>query len=155
MPAPPNTYAARNELLLAMGYASYDAYLNSALWKTIRAAALRKYGKHCGVCGRPTHLIHHKGYGRDTLEGRTLDHLIPLCDPCHKRVEFKQSGKKRTIPEANLVLVRMLRCVRKAKPRVASAGPGRSCMCGKLSQKYQKVCKKCRRNKPWDSVSIG
>lgn len=88
---------ARDALLLMMGYLSYQAYLKSALWASIREKVLAD-AKECHLCRDVPTQIHHTRYDRPTLLGRSYKYLIPICVPCHRFIEF-QGPRKRTMDE--------------------------------------------------------
>ncbi len=101
-------YAARNHLLRQMGYSSYEEYLNSPLWASVRAAALKLHGRKCLICGKKHQCIHHRSYSRKVLEGLDLSALAPLCLDCHRRVEFTPDGTKRDFYPAQAALNQLL-----------------------------------------------
>lgn len=77
-----------------MGYENYAKYLESPLWRRIRALVLRD-GRVCaGGCGRMATQVHHGDYSRETLEGHNLTDLYPVCSGCHFRIEFTGAGRK-------------------------------------------------------------
>lgn len=88
-----NRYAQRDEVLRLMGFRSYREYLDSRLWKAIRARVLRA----CSTCpcGQPATEVHHRTYKRRYLEGRGKIHkfLTPICRQCHQQIEFEGSEK--------------------------------------------------------------
>lgn len=93
-------YGARNRHLRAMGYENYSVYLDSPLWRRIRALVLRD-GRACfGGCGRMATQVHHGNYSRETLEGHNLTDLYPICGGCHLRIEFTGAGRKVSPSEA-------------------------------------------------------
>lgn len=69
----------------------YDAYLASPGWQKRRRRVLRRDGHRCRDC-QATPLgglhVHHLSYRR--LGREPLDHLITLCDACHKKRHRKQ-----------------------------------------------------------------
>jgi len=62
-------YKARNRILKAMGYASYDEYLASPLWREIHERKLEREGRRCFACGRTANQVHHGDYLVGTLTG--------------------------------------------------------------------------------------
>lgn len=76
--------SGREENLLDMGYASYNAYLRSTLWRQIRAEQLRAH-PDCWVCARSAECVHHKSYSRRVLEGKKRKRLMSLCHSCHHK----------------------------------------------------------------------
>lgn len=93
-------YGSRNRTLLAMGYESYHAYLQSDLWKQIRSSVLSK-SRVCISCGGRACVVHHSRYDENTLRGITLIHLHPVCEPCHSKAEFLRDGNKATPDQAS------------------------------------------------------
>lgn len=91
------TYQDRNDTLKFMGYASYAEYLASPLWTSIREKVYKYKGTKCVLCNKDATCVHHRGYGLDTLEGTNLTPLVPLCNGCHMRIEFKSKGDKRSL----------------------------------------------------------
>lgn len=87
----------RERNLKILGFVSYQAYLRSELWKSIRQQKLASVGK-CEIClVNKTQCVHHLDYSMNTLKGLKLHRLVCLCNECHKRVEFNSDGKKRGI----------------------------------------------------------
>lgn len=89
-----NSYLSRLVALRSLGFRSYGEYLNSDLWRTIRTKVLRVKGRLCFMCGKPATSVHHNRYHRNDLIGANLSFLFPVCDDCHKHVEFSRHGKK-------------------------------------------------------------
>ena len=71
-----------------LSFRSYDAYLKSRLWWSIRQLILERDGKCCQVCSTPSKIVHHIDYTKTILLGQGDQHqLITLCRPCHDFVE--------------------------------------------------------------------
>ena len=71
-----------------LGFRSYDAYISSRLWWSIRQIILERDGKCCQVCGTPSKIVHHIDYTKIIMLGQGNQHeLITLCEPCHNFVE--------------------------------------------------------------------
>ena len=100
LPMSKQTYQGRNEILRGMGYESYAIYLLSPLWVSIRKKAFQRSCGLCVLCREVANCVHHRGYGKRVLSGRDLSPLMPLCGSCHQKVEFKSSGKKRSLVQA-------------------------------------------------------
>ena len=86
-------YAARNELLHALGFKNYTAYLTSDTWKKIRHRVLLRRPP-CRSCGRNTNQVHHAKYTKENLTGVSLDGLVAVCSHCHKNAEYSKKGNK-------------------------------------------------------------
>lgn len=142
-----NSYRARNEVLKDMGYASYEDYLCSDLWHRIRARCFARFGTRCRMCTGRAQLIHHLSYGREVLEGRHLDPLIPLCEDCHKKLEFKPDGKKRSVIAMQTTYRRLTGAavsILSNKPPVRRATwPGWCEKCGSKAKRRQSMCRPC------------
>lgn len=93
------TYEERHQLLMSIGFASYDMYLAISLWNKIRRRVYVFKGNKCKLCGVKSQVIHHDGYALETLLGLDMDRLVPLCKVCHEIVEF-DICRKRTVVEA-------------------------------------------------------
>jgi len=97
----------RAKALGRMGFASYRDYLKSPLWKLIRAAKL-DLDPTCEICGRSkATTVHHLRYNEQTLRGKNSHALISTCRDCHRKIEFKTGGEKRTY-EAAMKLTKKL-----------------------------------------------
>lgn len=84
-----SAYRQRLDVLRAMGFASYEEYRASALWKSIRDRKLLDDNRECFGCGKGgCYQVHHSSYAREVLEGRAPDKLFTTCDDCHSRCEF-------------------------------------------------------------------
>jgi len=97
-------YENRDELLVALGWSTYDEYLLSQRWAKIRRRVLLANNMQCVVCGEPASQVHHLRYDKATLLGKDLDGLVSICPTCHHLLEYDTSGKKRTPQEANAAL---------------------------------------------------
>jgi hypothetical protein len=87
-------YKVRAEVVIELGFSSYQDYLASELWSGIRNAVMDRDCKTCGICRRPATHVHHLRYTKTVLLGLNLDQLVCLCARCHKRLEFKPNGRK-------------------------------------------------------------
>ena len=104
----------RDKILFKLGFASYRDYLRSPLWKAIRAAVLEETPK-CEICGtNKAQQVHHIRYTFSVLKGhpRGRKSLVSVCRQCHKEIEFKADGTKRTYEAA----------MKKTKQKLIKAG---------------------------------
>ena len=101
-------YAKRDATLLTLGFGSYASYLDSELWKSIRAKVLIRDKRRCRCCLEPAFQVHHDSYGESTLKGDSFDRLFSICESCHRKLEFEPSGRKRLFNEVRRELVKML-----------------------------------------------
>lgn len=91
----------RQASLSFLGFTSYEAYLTSPLWQTIRSRVFAAKGPLC-VCERPASQVHHMAYSLDVMSGHNLEPLIPICRGCHRRIHRRgRSGPAPTLNEAN------------------------------------------------------
>lgn len=106
---PGDTYDDRNYHLSQLGFADYLAYLESPLWKRIRASVWVAKGRNCYLCNSPAKAVHHYRYDRDTLAGNNLAYLFPLCEECHNVIEY-DGHQKHTVRQAQQMFDALLRC---------------------------------------------
>ncbi len=96
-------YAARNTNLKKLGFDNYKEYLKSEDWVAIRARVFESH-PGCCMCQNKAEQIHHFSYETEVLAGLFMDLLFPVCDACHKLVEF-DGDKKRTLAQAQQNLI--------------------------------------------------
>jgi len=82
-----NVYAYRDDNLKQLGYASYEAYLRSPLWKSIRQRVHARAQQKCERCQQPSQQVHHRAYDPATLRGDSIHALMALCERCHRTAE--------------------------------------------------------------------
>lgn len=88
----------RAESLAQLGFSSYREYLDSDLWRSIRASVFRAKGRMCCCCGKRATQIHHTYYSFRTLSGdpASLENSAwPVCAKCHKKTHFKSDKEFR------------------------------------------------------------
>ncbi len=88
------SYKSRNENLKTLGFVSYSAYLASPLWASVRDLVTEQRGTRCVKCREPMACLHHQRYSLGDLTGDDLSHIHPICNRCHKKVEFFSDGTK-------------------------------------------------------------
>jgi|SRR6185369_13782976 len=150
-----NTYKERNLLLNELGFASYEEYLQSDLWKSISERVWIAFGTRCKFCGQEATCLHHISYGREVLTGKRIDLIVPLCNSHHYKVEFDRKGNKRSLAESQtqfrLLIYKPLKGAMKGRTpeqRVAAirAGAlpcGYCAGCGAKAQKKSRYCRPC------------
>jgi hypothetical protein len=78
------TLAQKREKQSEQWWAQYTAYLESAAWRSRRAAVLLRANGCCEGCGlRHATQVHHLSYRNVTRE--FLWELVAICEPCHER----------------------------------------------------------------------
>lgn len=87
-------YTERNAILRTLGFATYQSYLESPTWRTIRAKVLARDRQQCQLCLGKAFSVHHRSYCRGALDGSQLHHMVSICKPCHERIEFKGEKKR-------------------------------------------------------------
>lgn len=76
---------ARQTRLRSLGFANYNAYLNSGTWRAVKARYRASGRPQACECGETDVQLHHITY--DRVGGTELDaDLIPLCNTCHHLV---------------------------------------------------------------------
>lgn len=105
------TYEQRVMSLRALRFYSYLDYLKSTLWARIRKITYAIKGRECFLCGDPACVLHHNSYDYDTLSGRSIQRITPLCENYHERIEFDSTGKKVDVRDACERFL-LLRCAR-------------------------------------------
>lgn len=66
---------------------SYNEYLHSELWYSIRQRVFDKKGKKCEGCGSDWNIqVHHTKYTTPVIDGRSLNGLRVVCETCHKKI---------------------------------------------------------------------
>lgn len=76
-----------SQKITALGFKSYEEYLNSEWWQSFRLRYFRsKRRKHCMCCEEPNFMVelHHKTYER--LGRELLGDVLPLCREHHEEV---------------------------------------------------------------------
>lgn len=111
-------YRMRSDILRKIGYRSYQEYLKSDLWSSIRANMLNMY-PYCYVCGDHATQVHHANYLKKTLLGRDYTDLYTLCSRCHFKSEFKsKTGKKLGVKQARQKMRQMKRHLDKKDEKI-------------------------------------
>jgi len=108
-----------NERLIELGYLTYNKYLESDHWKTLRKRyykggdvknMIMKYGQLCCTfctCINKQLNIHHRTYRN--LGNEKLGELILLCRDCHYEVHKEESKEKRHLWSATTIAGRKIR----------------------------------------------
>lgn len=101
-------YASRNKKLKNMGM-TYPQYLNSDIWKQIKARAKKRADRgdsfwiKCNICEKESSnlQLHHTKYKK--MDKIVLSNIVPLCGSCHqglhalqfeKRISIKSAGRR-------------------------------------------------------------
>lgn len=73
---------------------TYQEYLETPLWKTIRRRVFKIKGKECEGCGSKIRLqIHHSVYSQRVFTGSSLNGLRVVCSHCHEEIhKAKKNG---------------------------------------------------------------
>lgn len=101
-------YRERDAILETTLIESYEKYLRSDLWATIRRQVLYVDGRRqtCRYCPEPARQVHHQRYTPGNLLGWDLSGLVAVCGACHKRIEFngkkKRTGRRVEIQERRM-----------------------------------------------------
>lgn len=108
------SYRHRAFFLKKLGFASYQAYLASDLWREVREKVFALKGRRCHLCGEFASQAHHTRYLECDLTGRKTKHIHPICGKCHKEIEFTADGEKATVAQAKKAFSRKKKLFRKA-----------------------------------------
>lgn len=92
-----------------MGFASYEKYLSSRLWRDIRNRVLLSANGECFCCKKPPNQIHHCDYTEFALNGTDLSVLWAICRKCHFWAEFHTTENKYPLDVATRRLWRKYR----------------------------------------------
>ena len=110
-----NPYAKRSAVLERLGYATYVSYLRGRVWRSIRARVLPA---PCVCCGLAATQVHHAAYDAETMRGKSLDALMPVCRRCHRRAEQIAKRRAGTMVERLHEATRLLQTADWPKRRV-------------------------------------
>ncbi len=98
------SYSDRNQVLKDLGFRSYQDYLRSDLWASIRDHSMALSSVCVGCHGKATQ-IHHGRYRRCDLDGTCMSMLFPVCGACHRYIEFgSRDGHKLSVEQATAKL---------------------------------------------------
>lgn len=64
------------------------------MWTLVKGMAFDTHGRLCFKCGAQASEIHHSSYDIDTLIGKNLEFLHPVCCQCHDGAENDENGKR-------------------------------------------------------------
>ncbi len=87
-------YRANPGALFKVELLDYADYLQSPVWFIIRNIVLYRDNFTLTVCRAPATEVHHISYEIDVLYGKELDPIVSVCERCHRRIEFDDSGVK-------------------------------------------------------------
>lgn len=91
----------------AVGFQRRANYYKSNIWYNLRREVFEAKGEQCVLCRGLATQVHHSRYKVADLLGKTLEHLHPICRPCHQDIEF-DGDRKRTTRQARIELFRRL-----------------------------------------------
>lgn len=95
-------YRERNVVLKQMWFESYERYIRSPLWQSIRERVLERDGRACRGCGRFARQAHHTSYAADVMSGDNIEPIQAICGKCHLGIEFtRKRTKKLSLSAAN------------------------------------------------------
>jgi hypothetical protein len=75
------------------GFADYESYLQSPLWRRIRKEVLLASKGKCVGCDNRASEVHHRDYRPRVLAGKDLAALVPVCKSCHDKIEGARKGE--------------------------------------------------------------
>ena len=77
---------------------AYQDYLQTDIWRTIRAQRLAVDNNQCVLCGEEASHVHHRRYPKEWGK-ETVNDLVSLCSGCHKKHHEQQAGKYDSVVE--------------------------------------------------------
>lgn len=80
--------------LRELRFYDYEDYLKSQVWQKICKEVLENNSWQCKYCEKKTSRVYHESYDLDTMSGRNLRYLIPVCWSCHKAGNKKGGAVK-------------------------------------------------------------
>jgi hypothetical protein len=96
-PTTPDDLLAKR--IRAMGFTTYEDYLNSPLWEKIRGAVLLRDNYRCWCCHKAAaQVVHLRNWNRSTLKGEDLLFVVSLCKSCENMALFNEDGSKTENP---------------------------------------------------------
>ena len=87
-------YRAHPDALFKVELLDYEDYLHSPFWFVIRNIVLYRDNFTCTLCPKAATEVHHINYDVDVLYGKDLAPVVSVCEACHKKIEFDDSGVK-------------------------------------------------------------
>ena len=151
-------YRFRNRCLSALGYDSYESYLDSCLWSGLRRTVYERDRYSCQSCGDKADAVHHVEYTWENLSGRSVDGMVAICRTCHSLIEFDERGKKRFFSgKAELSFVtnpgpatrkKRTRCLpeKKSKSQLRRERKAAKKAAFEEVLRHQHLCSRCKKN---------
>lgn len=97
-----------HDSLSLLGFSSYRLYLRSPLWRLVRERVFQVKGRACFLCADGATVVHHRKYTGLTLIGEDINSLCPICEGCHRAIEFDFDGKKLATDDVEEYVIRHL-----------------------------------------------
>lgn len=118
-----NAWQIRRASLETLGFTSYQDYLDSELWQTIRRQVLDRDLHRCR-CRKAATQVHHSDYSVATLRGERLHRLVSVCRRCHE-IGSLVDGRvvSPVVTDARLKILRMRTRTAKQRRRLARMLP--------------------------------
>ncbi len=136
-----STYVQRNILIRKLGFSDYAEYLQSDLWKKIRARCFGRFRMKCNLCGGQATEVHHIKYTHANLSGESIQHLVAVCRSCHEGVEFRDGEKQNMQGAQNAYYVKFSRYMASIQPRGSKVCP----VCQGKWPLRKKECPTCKK----------
>ena len=96
------TWQERDNSLKKAGFKSYDEFLKSELWQSIKKKASSKTTfQYCWLCSRTDVDLHHLHYKRLTQKTNALKDIVPCCREHHKQIHDLAKAKKTSVKAAS------------------------------------------------------
>jgi len=104
------TWQERRDSLDALGFDTYQDYVDSAIWTDIRARLYsHPYFHKCAACGATSSHLHHKHYRALGPIKTWPKFIVPLCPNHHKIVHDMAKDRLCSVEDATNVILRAFR----------------------------------------------
>lgn len=148
-------FLQRKESLESLYFHSYQDYLDSELWDSIRKKVMSRDKKLC-KCGSRATQVHHKSYDLTTMKGKDLSKLVAICEECHLHTHFYREGVSKKPPKIKKVEKRPKKVidvpvfvVKKSENKEVGIVHAPLCKCRHRIWKHAKICKGCGIKLDW------
>lgn len=128
-----NVWLERRVALVELGFATYEAYLASDLWRRVRRAVLNRDRHRCR-CGVKATQVHHRRYAKADLSGQTLRYLVAICEPCHRF--GSKDGERVTTPDEAEARIAARLAAKGKRPRKKKLRAAKAVAHNKAKRKY-------------------
>lgn len=131
-----------SDVLTKLGFDTYEDYLQSSLWRNIRAEIFHRDKLKCRVCGNRAKLVHHQRYDIGTMQGKQNQNLVSMCHRCHEQAHYDVNGNRLDMGQTR----KWVKLAIKGKPKPTMVDCSNPCRgCGRSAKEGRKFCRLCQR----------